>query len=111
MRAVGMVLLALIVLVLAALFTLGPAIVERSANRVLPGVASNGPPAAKQLHDALFVADMHADSLLWSRDLLERSDYGHVDLPRLQQGSVDVQVFAAPTQVPLGINYESNRLD
>ena len=111
MRAVGMVLLVVLVLFVAALFTLGPTLVERSANRVLPGNSSEVPAAAKQLHDTLFVADLHSDSLLWSRDLLERADYGHVDLPRLQQGSVDIQVFAAPTQVPFGINYESTRLD
>jgi len=111
MRAAVIVSLALLALGFAALFTLGPAAIERSANKVLPAVAAPVPPAAKQLHDSLFVADMHADSLLWSRDLLERANYGHVDLPRLQDGAVDLQVFAAPTQVPLGINYERNQLD
>ncbi len=111
MRAVAVGLVALLLLGFTALFTLGPAAVERSANRVLPGVSRTVPPAAEQLHQALFVADLHGDSLLWSRDLLERANYGHIDLPRLQAGSVDIQVFAAPTQVPLGINYERNELD
>jgi microsomal dipeptidase-like Zn-dependent dipeptidase len=101
----------LLVVALAALFSFGPAAVERSANKVLPGAAVIVPAAAKQLHDNLFVADLHGDSLLWSRDLLRRADYAHIDLPRLQAGGVDLQVFAAPTQVPLGINYERNRLD
>jgi len=29
---------------------------------------------------------MHADSLLWKRDILERSVRGHVDVPRLIEG-------------------------
>ena len=111
MRAALIALFALLIVVLAALFILGPAAVERSANKVLPGPVVAVPAAAKQLHDHLFVADMHADSLLWSRDLLRRSDFAHVDLPRLQAGGVDLQVFAAPTQVPLGINYERNELN
>ena len=43
-------------------------------------------PRAEALHATSFVADLHADSLLFGRDLLERSDMGHVDLPRLQEG-------------------------
>ncbi len=64
--------------------------------------------AARTLHERLFVADLHADSLLWRRDLLRRSARGHVDLPRLQEGNVALQVFASVTQVPLGINFERN---
>ena len=96
MRAAAAVLLALLVIALAALFVLGPAAVERSANRVLPDTLPPVPQAAAELHDKLFVADLHGDSLLWSRDLLERADYAHIDLPRLQDGGVDLQVFAAP---------------
>ncbi|TNF89215.1 MAG: peptidase M19, partial [Gammaproteobacteria bacterium] len=33
-------------------------------------------------HANAFVADMHADSLLWGRDLERRHQRGHVDLPR-----------------------------
>lgn len=111
MRAAAIVVLALIILGIAALLTLGPDAVERTANKVLPGPPVTVAPAAKELHDRLFVTDLHADSLLWSRDLLERANYAHVDLPRLQDGGVELQVFAAPTQVPLGINYEKNELD
>lgn len=111
MRAVLIAFLALLVVTLAALFILGPTAVERSANKVLPGPVVTVPAPAKQLHDNLFVADLHSDSLLWSRDLLQRGDFAHVDLPRLQAGGVDLQVFAAPTQVPLGINYEHNELN
>jgi microsomal dipeptidase-like Zn-dependent dipeptidase len=103
-----------IVVVVAAalviLFSVGPTMVERSANKVLPGPPAPVSAQAQNLHRTLFVADMHGDSLLWNRDLLERADFAHIDLPRLQEGGVDLQVFTAPTQVPLGINYESNEL-
>jgi microsomal dipeptidase-like Zn-dependent dipeptidase len=95
---------------LVVAFTNGPAMIERSANTVLPGAPPQTSAAAQQLHEQLFVADLHGDSLLWNRDLLERADFAHIDLPRLQEGGVDLQVFTAPTQVPLGINYEANEL-
>ena len=34
----------------------------------------------------LLVADLHADSLLWGRDLLARGDRGHVDVPAPHRG-------------------------
>ena len=42
---------------------------------------------------------MHADSLLWGRDLRERHSRGHVDIPRLLDGGVDLQVFSVVTKV------------
>jgi microsomal dipeptidase-like Zn-dependent dipeptidase len=67
--------------------------------------------AAAALHRSSFVADLHADSLLWGRDLLERSSVGHVDLPRLRDGGVALQVFAAPTRAPLGMGLDGNSSD
>ncbi len=66
---------------------------------------------AQELHDSLFIADLHSDSLLWKRNLLERSDVGHMDLPRLREGNVALQVFSATTKSPSGQNYESNEAD
>jgi microsomal dipeptidase-like Zn-dependent dipeptidase len=63
---------------------------------------------ARALHRTLLVADMHADSLLWVRDLLERASRGHVDIPRLAEGGGALQVFSVVTKVPYGSNYESN---
>jgi membrane dipeptidase len=63
---------------------------------------------ARALHARLFVADLHADSLLWNRDLLRRGTYGHLDLPRLQEANVALQVLASVTQVPMGLNFERN---
>ncbi len=66
---------------------------------------------ASAFHQGLFVADLHADSLLWSRDLRRRGNYGHVDLPRLEEGNVALQVFGLVTQVPKGQNFERNSGD
>ncbi len=63
---------------------------------------------AQRLHDALFIVDLHSDSLLWDRDLGEQSSRGQVDLPRLRQGNVAIQVFSATTKSPSGQNYDSN---
>ncbi|HET7039424.1 MAG TPA: dipeptidase, partial [Gemmatimonadales bacterium] len=49
-------------------------------------------------------ADLHADSLLWGRDLLRRSRRGHVDLPRLVEGNVALQVFTVVSAMPFFAN-------
>ena len=91
-------------------FTVTPGWIDRSQNRVVPvprGITS----AARQLHATLDVADMHADSLLWKRDLLESSDRGHIDVPRLIEGHYALQVFSSVTKSPKGQNYDSNGAD
>jgi len=91
--------------------TVGMALSARTERR-LNGVAARGPyaisPAARDLHERLAIVDLHADSLLWGRDLLQRSDRGHIDLPRLLDGNVAVEVFAVPTKVPRHLNIERN---
>ena len=57
-------------------------------------------PQISALHDSMFIVDLHADSLLWGRDITEGSDTGHVDLIRLHRGNVALQVFAVVTQTP-----------
>jgi hypothetical protein len=42
--------------------------------------------AANALHRSLHLADLHADTLLWGRDILKRGTRGHVDVPRLIEG-------------------------
>ncbi len=66
---------------------------------------------ARALHQKLFVADLHADSLLWKRNLLERGARGHVDVPRLIEGNVALQAFTVVTKTPRGMNIESNDAD
>jgi membrane dipeptidase len=68
-------------------------------------------PAAQNLHQQLFVADMHADSLLWNRNLLIKSDAGHVDFPRMRDGNLALQFFTVVTKSPRGLNIEQNSGD
>jgi microsomal dipeptidase-like Zn-dependent dipeptidase len=91
--------------------TVGMALSARTERR-LNRVAMRGPyrvsPAARDLHERLTIVDLHADSLLWGRTLLERGDRGHVDVPRLIEGNVALQVFALSTKVPRHLNIERN---
>ena len=80
-------------------------IVDKGVNRVATSSPPAVSPAAARLHDRLFIADLHSDALLWDRDLLQRSDRGQVDLPRLRAGGVELQVFSMPTAFPLFANY------
>lgn len=52
----------------------------------------------KQIHQDLIVVDGHNDviveSILPGKDIGKRIKTGHTDLPRLNEGGVDVQVFA-----------------
>ncbi|HTE05538.1 MAG TPA: membrane dipeptidase [Planctomycetota bacterium] len=80
-----------------------PGVVERTYNPVHPPAAPVAvSDADRALHARLLVADLHADSLLWDRDLLARGTRGHADLPRLLEGNVALQVFSAVTQAPAG---------
>ncbi len=101
---------AAVVIALAAFLTFGPGIAESGMNRIVGGpwpVTQR----AKALHARLFIADMHADTLLWKRDFADRADRGHVDLPRLQDGHVALQVLSSVTKTPKNQNYESNTGD
>lgn len=68
-----------------------------------PGRAEEGSvmlERARSLHHEAFVADLHADPLIWNRDLNKRSKKGHVDFPRLREAGVDLQVIGLPTLSP-----------
>lgn len=91
-----------------ASFALGPAGVERWLNRTLQAGPYAASARAAALHRTLFLADLHADSLLWGRDLLARGARGHVDVPRLIEGGVALQAFTVVTKSPRGLNLERN---
>ncbi len=84
---------------------------EAAINVNLPHTPYAVSDRAQQLHDSLFIADLHSDSLLWKRDLRKRSRVGHMDLPRLREGNVALQVFSATTKSPEGQNYDRNEAD
>lgn len=111
MRIVKVILI-LVVIALVLFFGVMPTQVDKAANRADPGdLDLSVGAAALALHETLNVVDLHADPLLWRRDLLKEHDYGHVDIPRLVQGNVAVQVFAAATKSPANQNYDSNPSD
>jgi membrane dipeptidase len=62
----------------------------------------------EELHKRIFIADLHADPLMWDRDLLKRYDYGHFDIPRALDGNVALQVFGVSTKNPKKQNFYRN---
>ena len=101
-------LLLLVVLAVVGFFTVGARIADGRMNTVVSTTLPPVSPVASALHRRLFVADLHADQLLWGRDPLARVARGHVDVPRLQEGHVALQVFSVVTKTPRGMNYDHN---
>jgi microsomal dipeptidase-like Zn-dependent dipeptidase len=103
--------LILIALAAVAFFALAPAMIEKDLNKIdgkpLPQVSAR----AKALHATLTIVDLHSDSLLWSRNFLKRAERGHMDLPRLEDGHVALQILASTTKSPKGQNYDANSGD
>jgi len=97
---------------LFVIFGVLPGLTDRNINTLdrtqpLPEISA----AAQTLHDSLMIVDLHADSLLWRRDLSQRLDHGHLDLVRLREGNVGIQVFGSVTKTPSDQNYDSNDAD
>ena len=98
----------LVLCIVAAFFIAIPRLVDENQNKLIKKPPYTASQTALKLHQQLTIADLHADSLLWGRDLLERGTYGQVDIPRLADGNVALQVFSLPTKSPHGLNIESN---
>ncbi len=107
MKRLRIVLVAILAVLVIARFAV-PAIVENRMNQVLKPPPYQAGAAAEELHKKLIVADLHADSLLWGRNLLKQSSRGHIDLPRLQQGNVAIQAFTIVTTSPRNLNIYRN---
>jgi membrane dipeptidase len=99
------ILLIIIAVALLGFFLFVPSYVDKSSNKVtLAGAATKN-----SWYDSIpFIADLHCDELLWDRNLLKKIDYGHVDVPRMQQANMAFQVFTIVSKVPAGINIEKN---
>jgi membrane dipeptidase len=106
-----LILLALLVVVALAFFFVAAGVAERFINKTRQSPPYQASERARELQRTLVAADMHADSLLWDRDLLERAGRGHVDIPRLSEAGVAFQVFTVVTKVPFRASYESNSGD
>jgi microsomal dipeptidase-like Zn-dependent dipeptidase len=93
---------------LTAFFLIAPGLVEEKNNPVIKRPPYQASERARALHAKLQIVDLHADSLLWNRDLLERGLRGHVDIPRLIEGNVALQAFTVVTKSPRGLNIDNN---
>jgi microsomal dipeptidase-like Zn-dependent dipeptidase len=101
----------LLILLAGGVFIFAPAYIEGGRNVVKPHDPWPVSPDAQALHDDLIIGDWHADPLLWRRDLNRRGTRGQMDIPRLIEGNVAVQVFTAVTKSPAGQNYDQNASD
>lgn len=99
--------ISLLTVILCFFFVL-PVGVDQHVNSVFPQPKNSRFITIPSLHKSLFISDLHADTLLWDRDLLKTSSWGHVDLPRLQKGNVALQAFSVVTMTPLFPNIKKN---
>jgi len=111
MKKIALTLLGLIAIGIVGFLIFGPAWFEKQTNMVdgkpLPAITAE----AQTLHDSLMIVDLHGDTLLWKRKITDRSNYGHIDLKRMQAGNVGLQIFSSVTKTPRGQNYDSNSAD
>jgi membrane dipeptidase len=96
----------LLLAVLIVFFLAVPALVDGHLNQTRQGGPYTVSARARALHGRLLVADLHADSLVWGRDLLARGTRGHLDVPRLIEGGVALQVFDVFTKTPWSLNID-----
>jgi len=89
-------------------FGFAPGYVEGSMNVIDGKPLIKVSEEAKALHKSLTIVDLHSDSLMWDRDITQRAGRGHMDLPRLQDGNVALQLFSSVTKTPKGQNYDGN---
>ncbi|MEO1042076.1 MAG: membrane dipeptidase [Pseudomonadota bacterium] len=98
-------------IVTALFFVLAPPMMDKAMNPVVPHEPYDISEEAAKLHATIPVADLHSDTMLWNRNIHKRNSRGHVDLPRMREGGVFLQVFTAVTKSPAGQNYEENETD
>ena len=84
---------------------------DAKMNKVIPHENYEVSDKSEKLHNSLFITDLHSDTLLWSRNPEKRWNRGHVDIPRMREGGVNMQVFSAVTKSPRGLNFDSNSPD
>lgn len=104
----GRVLLGAVLLLVTFFFFGAAPLLDAIAN----GSTGHPPPAPSEralaLHRSLWIADLHADSLMWNRAPETRHGRGRVDVPRLIEGGVALQAFTIVSKVPWGMNVSSN---
>jgi microsomal dipeptidase-like Zn-dependent dipeptidase len=93
-------------LVVFAFFSFVPVYIDKAFNKSVHTATA----ADREVwYDSIpFIADMHCDALLWNRNLLARHNYGHVDIPRMQEANVALEIFSIVSKSPRGLNYDHN---
>ena len=103
--------LALVAVAAIGFFGIAPGYVEGSMNRIDGKPLIKVSDEAEALHETLTIVDLHSDTLMWDRDVLDQASRGHMDLPRLRDGNVALQLFSSVTKTPKGQNYDGNGAD
>lgn len=100
------IIVVLLIAAAIAFFSIVPGFIDKSMNTTIH-VAS--PTDKISWYDSIpFIADLHCDALLWDRNFLQHHDYGHVDLPRMQEANEAFQVFTVVSKTPRNQNYDKN---
>jgi membrane dipeptidase len=102
---------ALLVVGAIGFFGFAPGIVESSMNKIDGKPLLKVSAEALALHKTLTIVDLHSDTLMWQRNMVQRAERGHMDLPRLLDGNVALQVFSSVSKTPKGQNYDANSAD
>lgn len=99
---------AAVILLVAAVVFFGflPGIIDKKINTTIH--QTNAADKVAWYDSIPFIADLHCDELLWHRDLLARHNYGHVDVPRMQEANVALEVFTIVSKTPRHQNYDHN---
>lgn len=106
----GLIGLLIVLYILAVLIV--PGIVDKRFNTVSLKPPYTVSANAQSLYNSMdFIADMHCDALLWKRDILERHDYGGVDIPRMREANMAFQAFTIVTKSPKNQNFDKNTGD
>lgn len=103
--------LAVLGLAAAGFFGVAPGWLEGQMNKVDGKELIPVSAEAQALHKTLQIVDLHSDTLMWDRNVLQRASRGHEDLPRLAEGNVTLQLFSSVTKSPKGQNYDANGSD
>jgi membrane dipeptidase len=108
MKRIAIGFAAILVIAFAVVYFLVPGMIEGSVNLIEDHEPYEISEEARTLHSTLTIIDLHSDTMLWGRSPLVRSSTGHVDVPRMVEGNMALQVFSSTTKSPSGQNYESN---
>ncbi len=106
------IILAALALIYFATTIIVPVQYDKTLNKTMTLPPYQVSEEAQALYDRLdFIADLHCDALLWSRDLKKKNSVGHVDFPRMQEANMALQAFTIVTKSPSGQNFSKNSAD